>query len=101
MQDFALYPKLESAFAEGDHRFFLTYPTRIRVKKSPPNAVRSDSIHATASVQEDREHPLAQVDDLLILFGTGGFRGEVGHGVFLGNGRNDEGGMQTGQGVSE
>jgi hypothetical protein len=68
-----------------------TYPARVRVKKPPPNAVCPYLFHPSASVQENREHALPQVDYLLVLLCVCWVRGVISHGVLFGNGRYDEG----------
>jgi hypothetical protein len=67
-----------------------TYPAGIRVQESPPDTVGPYLFHPPASVKEHSQHPLAQVDNLLILLGVRRVRCVVGHRVLLWNGRNDE-----------
>lgn len=68
----------------------MTDPARVGVKEPPPNAVISNIVHSPTAVQEYSQHALAKVNNLLVLFGTCGIRCVISHGVFLGNGRDNE-----------
>ena len=78
-----------------------TYPAGVRIHESPPNSVCPDLFHTTTAVQEDGQHALSQINDLLILFCAGRVRGIVGHGVLLRDGRDDQGGVKSGESLAE
>jgi hypothetical protein len=67
-----------------------TYPAGIRVKKSPPDTVCADLLHASATVEENSQHTLSQVDYLLVLLCVGGIGGIISHGVLFWDRRYDQ-----------
>lgn len=77
-----------------------TYPAYVGVQESPPNAILSDLLHSTTSVQENSQHTLAQVDNGRILLGFGRFGSVICHSVFLWDGWDNKGRMEVGQGLS-
>lgn len=78
-----------------------TYPARVGVDKAPEDAVVHDLVHAAAAIQEDGKHSFPLFNDMSIFFRFGGLRSVVGHGMFLGNGGDDQGGVQVHQGIPQ
>lgn len=76
-----------------DFRYLSSYPARIWVEKSPPDAILADFSHLSASVQKDAEHPFPEVYDAHVFFGFGRLCCVISHGMFLGDWRDDQGRM--------
>lgn len=77
------------------------YPARIRVKKAPPHPVRPDLLVSPTSIQEHRQHALPQVDDLLVLLRIRRVGRIICHSVFLGDRRDNQGGVKSNEGISK
>lgn len=88
-----------SHFPTSDSR--RAHPASIRIQEPPPHPIRPNLLHAAAAVEKHGQHPLAQVDDLLVLFRVGGIGGVVGHGVLLGNRRDNESRMKPCESIPE
>ena len=87
----------EKALANNHHGVVGTYPARIGVKKPPPHVVFPHLLHPPTAIQKNRKHPLPQFYYSNSFFRLGRLRGVVGHGVLLGNRRDDERRMEVHQ----
>jgi hypothetical protein len=67
----------------------------MRVENLVPDIVVAHILHATAAVEEGGQHALAQLDDAQVLFCLCRFGGVVGDGMFLGDGWDDKGWVQS------
>lgn len=77
-----------------------SYPAGVRIEEPPPYAVCSNLLHPAAPIQEDCQHALPQVNDLLVLLGVGRVRRVIGHGMLLGYWRNNERRMKASKGIA-
>ena len=76
-------------------------PARIGIQEPPPDSVLADLFHTATAVEEGHEHALTELNDANILLCLCGFGSVVGNGVFLGDGRDDEGGVEADQCLSQ
>ena len=65
-------------------------PADIWVQESPPHAIFSHFFHASAAVEEGRQHALPQLDDASIFLGLGRLGCVVGETVLFWDGWYDE-----------
>lgn len=77
-----------------------TYPAHVGIQESPPNIILPNLLHLAASIQENTQHTLPEVDYGRIFFGFGWFGGIVCHCMLLGNRWDNESRMDVDQGLS-
>lgn len=77
--------------------FQQAHPAGVWVKESPVNTVVQDILHFPTAIEEHCQHALPQFYDASIFFCLGRLRGIVCHGVLLGYGWYDKGGVEVDQ----
>lgn len=82
-------------------KFKVTYPARIGVQKAPPHAILANVLHPPTTVQEDSEHAFAELYYALVLLSFCRLGSVVSHGVLLRDGRDNEGGMQVNERLTQ
>lgn len=73
----------------------MSYPARVGIQEAPPHSIGAELLHPATAVQKHRQHALAQINNLLVLLGVRRVGRVICHGVFLRNGRDDEGRMKS------
>lgn len=77
------------------------YPARMGIEEFPENVILSNVLHSTTAIQERGQHSLSVVNDGLVFLRFGRSGGIIRHGMLLGYGRNNQGGVKVHQGLAE